>query len=140
MNNNRFQTIGTTHDRRKSANDWISLLCTRMTFHRSDRVKGRPTRVTTNSVLGNVMGSNIFNLLAVLAIPTVVGVFSQKPYFVDDDGFNQFAIPLMLFATLLLVLVSFFKVTPRSFGVLFLLLYIFFVVGSFLKINLFLFF
>jgi len=91
-------------------------------------------------VLGNVMGSNIFNLLAVLAIPTVVGVFSQKPYFVDDDGFNQFAIPLMLFATLLLVLVSFFKVTPRSFGVLFLLLYIFFVVGSFLKINLFLFF
>lgn len=91
-------------------------------------------------VLGNVIGSNIFNLLAVLAIPAMVGVWVEKPYFVYDDGFNQFAIPLMLGATFLLVLVSFFKVTPRSFGVLFLLLYIFFLVGSFLKINLFLFF
>lgn len=90
--------------------------------------------------LGNVMGSNIFNLLAVLAIPTIVGGLSHRPYFVDDDGFNQFAIPLMLIATFLLVLVSFFKVTPRSFGALFLLLYVFFLVGSFLKINLFLFF
>ena len=70
-------------------------------------------------VLGNVMGSNIFNLLAVLAIPTIVGGLSHRPYFVDDDGFNQFAIPLMLIATFLLVLVSFFKVTPRSFGALF---------------------
>ena len=91
-------------------------------------------------VLGNVMGSNVFNLLSVLAVRAILGGLSHRPYFVHDDGFNQFAVPLMLIGNFLLVLVSFFKVTLRSFGAFFLLLYVFFLVGSFLKINLFLFF
>ncbi len=88
-------------------------------------------------ILGNVMGSNIFNLLAVVAVPAIVGFANNKPYFVGDDGFNQFGIPILLVATALLLLTSFFKRTPRSFGLLFILLYIFFMLGSFLKIKLF---
>lgn len=88
-------------------------------------------------VLGNVMGSNIFNLLAVLAIPAIAGILNQKAYYVSDESFNQFSIPMMLVATALLIVASFFKETPRSLGALFLLLYIFFMVGSFLKVNLF---
>lgn len=93
-----------------------------------------------NIILGNVMGSNIFNLLAVLAIPAFVGMLNFKPYLVGDPGFNQFSIPIMLIATALLLIASFFKRTPRSLGVLFILMYIFFMVGSFLKVNLFQFF
>lgn len=89
-----------------------------------------------NIILGNVMGSNIFNLLAVLGIPAFIGILSMKPYYVGDPSFNQFSLPIMLVATLLLVISSFFKQTPRSFGVLFILLYIFFMVGSFLGVNL----
>jgi cation:H+ antiporter len=87
-------------------------------------------------VLGNVIGSNIFNLLAVLAIPALVGIASNHPFIFKDDSLNTFGIPLMLLATGFLVAISFFKKLPKSFGVLFILLYIFFMVGSFLKVNL----
>jgi cation:H+ antiporter len=89
-----------------------------------------------NIILGNVMGSNIFNLLAVLGLPAFIGIMNLKPYYVEDSNFNQFSLPIMLAATFLLLIASFFKPTPRSFGVLFILLYIFFMVGSFLGINL----
>lgn len=87
-------------------------------------------------VLGNVMGSNIFNLLAVLAIPALVGALTNHPFIIQDESLNVFGIPMMLLATGLLLATSLFNKMPRSFGVLFLLLYIFFMVGSFLKINL----
>jgi cation:H+ antiporter len=87
-------------------------------------------------VLGNVIGSNIFNLLAVLAIPALVGAFSNHPFLIQDESLNVFGIPMMLLATGLLLLTSLFKKMPRSIGVLFLLLYLFFMVGSFMKINL----
>lgn len=89
-----------------------------------------------NIILGNVMGSNIFNLLAVLGIPAFIGIMNLKPYQVNDPSFNEFSLPIMLAATFLLIVASFFKQTPRSFGVLFILLYIFFMVGSFLGVNL----
>lgn len=88
-------------------------------------------------VLGNVIGSNIFNLLVVLGLPALIGNLSNHPYLVMDDGFNQFGIPLMLISAILLVIASFFKTTPKTFGILFLLMYIFFMVGSFMKVNLF---
>jgi cation:H+ antiporter len=87
-------------------------------------------------VLGNVMGSNIFNLLAVLAVPALVGAFTNHPFLVHDESLNVFSIPMMLLATGLLLLASLFKKMPKSIGILFLLLYIFFMVGSFMKTNL----
>lgn len=87
-------------------------------------------------VLGNVIGSNIFNLLAVLSIPAIIGNLSKHFYLVYDNSFNQFSIPIMLVATILLVLLALLKSTPRFVGYLFILLYVFFMVGSFLKINL----
>lgn len=87
-------------------------------------------------ILGNVMGSNIFNLLAVLGIPAIIGSLSNHPFIVPDDSLNHFGIPIMLLATFLLVFFSFFKKLPRSMGLLFIILYLFFMVGSFMKLDL----
>jgi cation:H+ antiporter len=87
-------------------------------------------------ILGNIMGSNIFNGFAVIGIPAIVGALSSHPFTISKTSFNEFAIPLMLIATALLVLLSFLKTTPRFFGLLFLLLYFFFLIGSFSGVNL----
>ena len=87
-------------------------------------------------VLGNVMGSNIFNLLAVLSIPALIGAFTNHPFVVEDASLNVLGITMMILATALLLAASFFKKMPRSLGVLFILIYLFFMVGSFMKINL----
>lgn len=86
-------------------------------------------------VLGSVIGSNIFNLLCVIGIPTVIGDFSGKIY-QTPDVFTGFSIPLMLLATVLVFVVSLLKTTPKFFGYLFVALYVFFIVGSFLKLSL----
>ena len=88
-------------------------------------------------VLGNVVGSNIFNSLCVLGIPTVVGYYTGHFYVIKDALFTNFSIPLMLFATLLLFGLSLLKSTPKFFGYLFLFLYMFFIVGTFMKLSLF---
>lgn len=87
-------------------------------------------------VLGNIMGSNIFNAFAVIGIPAIVGASTNHPYIINSTSFNEFAIPLMIVATLLIVILSFLKTTPRFFGLLFLLLYLFFLIGSFANVNL----
>ena len=87
-------------------------------------------------VLGNVIGSNIFNLLCVIGIPTLIGHFSGKFYITNDAVFTGFSIPLMLLATVLVFIVSLLKTTPKFFGYLFVALYIFFIVSSFLKLSL----
>lgn len=86
-------------------------------------------------VLGNVVGSNIFNAFAVIGIPAIVGSMVNHPFTIESNTFNEFAIPLMFLATLLIVILGFMKTTPRYFGVLFLMLYIFFLVGSFAGAN-----
>lgn len=88
-------------------------------------------------VLGNVIGSNIFNSLCVLGIPTVIGYFSEKYYIIDDAIFTGFSIPLMLLATVLIFVLSLLKTTPKFFGYLFVALYVFFIVGSFLELSIF---
>ena len=88
-------------------------------------------------VLGNVVGSNIFNSLCVLGIPTVVGYFSNHFYVIEDAVFTTFSIPLMLLATVLLFTLSLLKTTPKFFGYFFLGLYIFFIAGTFLKFSFF---
>lgn len=87
-------------------------------------------------IMGNVIGSNIFNLLIVVSIPVIIGSLTNHPFVFSDDSFNQFSVPIMILSTMLLVIAGFFKKTPKTFGVLFLLLYIFFMVGSFMKIRL----
>lgn len=87
-------------------------------------------------ILGNVIGSNIFNLLAVLSIPALVGIATEHPYIVQDNTFNQFSIPIMIIASVLLILASMLKSTPKWIGIIFLILYAFFMIGSFMKINL----
>jgi cation:H+ antiporter len=91
-------------------------------------------------VLGNIIGSNIFNAFAVIGIPAVIGVATAHPFVVASDVFNQFAIPVMIVSTILILLLSFLKSTPRFFGVLFLALYAFFLLGSFMGVNLIKFF
>ena len=87
-------------------------------------------------VLGNVIGSNIFNLLCVIGIPTVIGYLSGKYYITSDAVFTGFGIPLMLLATVLVFVLSLLKSTPKIFGYLFVALYFYFIVGSFLKLSL----
>jgi cation:H+ antiporter len=87
-------------------------------------------------VLGNVIGSNIFNLLCVIGIPTVIGYLSGKYYIISDAVFTGFGIPLMLLATVLVFVLSLLKSTPKIFGYLFVALYFYFIVGSFLKLSL----
>ena len=86
-------------------------------------------------VLGNVIGSNIFNSLCVLGIPTVIGYYTGHLYTISDAVFTSFSIPLMLLATILLFILSLLKSTPKLFGYLFVALYIFFIVGTFLNIS-----
>lgn len=88
-------------------------------------------------ILGNIIGSNIFNGLCVIGIPAVLASYSKLSFELSSDVFNQFAIPMMILATLLLLLLSFLKSTPKYFGFLFLALYALFIVGSFLELNLF---
>jgi len=88
-------------------------------------------------VLGNVVGSNIFNSLCVLGIPTVLGYYTGHLYIIKDALFTGFSIPLMLLATALLFVLSLLKSTPKWFGYLFVSLYIFFIVGTFLKLTIF---
>lgn len=88
-------------------------------------------------ILGNIIGSNIFNALSVIGIPAVLASYSQRSFELSSDVFNQFAIPMMILATLLLLLLSFLKSTPKYFGFLFLAFYALFIVGSFLELNLF---
>jgi len=86
-------------------------------------------------ILGNVIGSNIFNLIVVISVPAIIGVITQHPYLVQEEVFNQYSIPLLLISTVLLITISLFKSTPRIIGVVFLIFYVFFLIGSFLKIN-----
>lgn len=87
-------------------------------------------------ILGNVIGSNIFNTLCVMGIPTLVGVFTANEFVVSDPIYRQFSIPMMIFATLLLLFLGVMKKTPRYFGVIYIACYLVFVLGSFFGLNL----
>ncbi len=78
--------------------------------------KGKP-----EMSVGNIIGSNIFNTMAVLGIPALIG-----PLFVPSN-IRSFAIPMFLGATTLAVLVTMEKRVNRWVGTLFLLFYVFFI-------------
>ncbi len=85
----------------------------------------------TNIILGNVLGSNIFNLLAVIGIPAIIGNITLHSFTLTNNSFNTFGIPIMIAATLMFVSVSLFKITPKYIGYIFLLSYVLFLIGSF---------
>ncbi|MFH0906145.1 MAG: calcium/sodium antiporter [archaeon] len=75
--------------------------------------------------VGNIMGSNIFNSLAVMGIPALFGSI------IVPTSVITFALPIMLIATFLFFFVVFDKKITRMHGLLLILFYIFFIVKSF---------
>lgn len=86
-------------------------------------------------VLGNIIGSNIFNSLCVLGIPSVIGYYTNHPYIITEAIFTNFSIPLMILAVLLLFTLSIFNKASKFFGYLFLVFYMFFIVGTFFELD-----
>lgn len=82
----------------------------------------------SNIILGNIIGSNIFNSFCVLGIPGIIS------HFTTDDieaslGVKLFSLPMMVIATVMMILLGFKKTTPVYAGLIFILLYLFFIAG-----------
>jgi len=75
--------------------------------------------------IGNVLGSNIFNTYAVMGIPALLGTL------VIPDNVLVFSLPLMVALTITLAIICITKVIGRWEGLMFLLIYIFFLVKLF---------
>ena len=76
--------------------------------------------------IGNVLGSNIFNTYAVMGIPALLGTL------VIPDDVLMFSLPLMIALTIILAIICITKVIGRWEGLMFLLLYAFFLVKLFI--------
>lgn len=84
--------------------------------------KGRP-----EIAIGNVLGSNIFNALAVMGIPALIGTLTIP------QNILTFALPMMLIASLLFFFMSQDKEITRWEGWLLLIFYAFYI-GKLLKL------
>jgi cation:H+ antiporter len=71
--------------------------------------------------VGNILGSNIFNSLAVMGIPSLIGKLTIP------DSMMSFGLPVMLMATLLYVFITQDKEISRWEGWLLLIFYLFFI-------------
>jgi len=78
--------------------------------------KGQP-----EIVIGNVVGSNIFNTFAVMGIPAMIGTITVP------DGLANFSIPIFLAATMMHLLVTGDKRVTKGEGAFLLCFYIFFI-------------
>ncbi|MDB4415022.1 MAG: calcium/sodium antiporter [Saprospiraceae bacterium] len=79
----------------------------------------------TGIAIGNVLGSNIFNTLAVIGIPTFVGDLVIKPEILS------FSLPLMLAMTILFGVICFSRTISRWEGCILVIFYIYFLVELF---------
>ena len=75
--------------------------------------------------VGNVLGSNIFNTYAVMAIPRFFGPLNIPP------DVNSFSIPFMVGITVIFAVISLLNKIPRPAGFMLLILYGFFMVSLF---------
>ena len=75
--------------------------------------------------LGNIFGSNVFNALLVIGIPSLI-----KPLVVDDITF-EIGFPFMIIATILLVISGITRRVSVWEGLMFLLIYLLFVIKLF---------
>ncbi len=89
----------------------------------------------SNLILGNIIGSNIFNSFCVLGIPGIIA-YSQGETIVASEAIKNFSLPMMGVATLLFVLLGLKKNTPNYAGLVFILLYVFFIAGVYAGVNL----
>lgn len=80
-------------------------------------------RGNAEMVLGNIVGSNIFNTFAALGIPALFGTLLIP----TTSLVATFALPLSLGATLLLILITLDKKVTRAEGVFLLVLYGYFI-------------
>ena len=71
--------------------------------------------------VGNVIGSNIFNALAVMGIPGIIGVLVIPPAIIS------FIIPMFIATTAIMILIVFDKRVFRFEGFMLLLMYVYFV-------------
>ncbi|NNC94599.1 MAG: calcium/sodium antiporter [Chitinophagales bacterium] len=84
----------------------------------------------TDIVIGNILGSNIFNTLAVMSIPAFFGKL------VIPVDINYYSLPIMVLATVLFVIIAIRKTGGTTSGIILLGLYVLFIVGIFEKWNL----
>ncbi len=85
--------------------------------------KGKP-----EIAIGNVLGSNIFNALAIMGIPALIGTLTIP------QNILTFGLPIMLIASLLFFFMAQDKEITQWEGWLLLIFYIFYIAGLF-KIN-----
>ena len=79
----------------------------------------------TEMAVGNVLGSNIFNTYAVMAIPRFFGNLEIPPEFL------KFHLPFMVGITIVFAFISMLNKIPRPAGAMLLILYGFFMVTLF---------
>jgi cation:H+ antiporter len=75
-------------------------------------------------VVGNVIGSNIFNTFAVMGIPGLIGTLVIPP------GIVAFSLPVMLGATLIFAYSTYDREVNRWEGFVLLLLYAYFILET----------
>ena len=75
--------------------------------------------------VGNVLGSNVFNAFAVMGVPSLLGPLSVPP------SVREFALPVMVVATVLYLFIAQDREITRYDGVALLLLYAIFLVNLF---------
>lgn len=79
----------------------------------------------TSIAVGNVLGSNVFNTLAVIGIPALIGPLEIP------DSIITFSLPLMLTMTFLFGIMTLSKTISRWEGMILLIFYIYFLVELF---------
>ena len=105
-------------------------------MNQHDRLKKRPQAsrrsISRHDVahfemaLGNILGSNIFNILAIISIPSFLG-----PMDVPSDMVN-FSMPFMIGLSLLMVGIVVSRRSSRLIGALFVITYIAYTAGLYI--------
>lgn len=85
----------------------------------------------TDIIVGNIIGSNIFNTFGVMGIPALI-----KPLDIPAEVIG-FSLPMMLGATLLLCILAALGRTASLAGIFMIVLYLFFIIGTFMGFTFF---
>lgn len=77
-------------------------------------------RGNAEMAVGNVLGSNLFNILAVMGIPALIGKL------IIPESTKSFAIPMLLLSTILFFIITKEKKVYRVYGMFMIIFYIYF--------------
>ena len=75
--------------------------------------------------VGNVLGSNVFNILGVMGIPSLISPL------VIPQSIVSFTVPVLILATFTFSLIAKAKKVYRIYGFLFIIIYIYFITKQF---------